>query len=129
MKGKTLIVLFSLALMFGVLIASCDDGVLPNYQPDPYHYELELDQPPGYEYRVWGGATTIYQDFYQNDFTVELLGSRVGLGPGDGKVDVDAAGDEISMDRDAALLLLGTKSGDWTYTAVSFYGKPVLQLK
>jgi hypothetical protein len=32
MKGKILIVLFSLMLVFGLLIASCDDGAYPDWE-------------------------------------------------------------------------------------------------
>ena len=63
-KNISIIVLFSLVLVFGVLIASCDNGVLPNYTYDANHHEIEQElrnpdlipeDPP---------AATVYTDFY-----------------------------------------------------------------
>jgi len=48
MKKRSILisVLVGLVLAFGVLIASCDDGVLPKYTGDPDQIEWELE--PGY---------------------------------------------------------------------------------
>jgi hypothetical protein len=55
MKKRNILisVLFGLVLAFGMLVASCDNGVLPKYESDPNHQELELEAeydggaPPG----------------------------------------------------------------------------------
>jgi len=62
-KNISILVLFGLLLAFGVLVASCDNGVLPEHTTDPLHIEGELDgvynplNPPG---------ATVAIDFYDN---------------------------------------------------------------
>ena len=46
MKGKILIVLFSLTLVFGALIASCDDGVYPDWEANKNATDAKRPAPP-----------------------------------------------------------------------------------
>jgi len=100
MKGKMLIVLFSLALIFGAIVASCDNGVLPPPPTDPYHTELEFVTSAG----------DVYVDFYNNGKFPALEF------PGDGNIDVGADGEEIKMTVEAAADLVGKKIYGWTFT-------------
>jgi len=44
MKNISMKVLFGLLLVFGVLIASCDNGVLPKHDPDDNHRQGEYNE-------------------------------------------------------------------------------------
>jgi len=48
MKKKNILisVLFGLVLAFGLLVAACDNGVLPTYHTDSNHKDWEYE--PGY---------------------------------------------------------------------------------
>jgi len=62
MKRNILIsVLFGLVLVFGVLVASCDNGVLPPPPNDPKNIEVELNGRPQDP-----APDTYYADFYNN---------------------------------------------------------------
>jgi len=56
MKKRSILisVLVGLVLAFGVLIASCDNGVLPKYERKFDQIEWELEDS-GYPYTDWSG--------------------------------------------------------------------------
>jgi len=121
MKGKVIIVLFSLALVFGMIVASCDNGTDPrlSYVPTANKYvgELgdELKKPASTPPTTWAGLDTskIYLDYYDNSLYPDLVV------PGDGTIDKTAGGDEIWITLDAAQALVGKKYYAYTYTAAT----------
>jgi len=93
MKGKLMFVLFSLVLIFGVFVASCDNGVLPNYDPEEHLKEMDLAARQSVSAAIpvaWTAATDddpVYQDFYTGAAMYDSNGNVVGVTPGDGSID------------------------------------------
>ena len=89
-KNISISVLFGLALAFGMLIASCDNGVLPDLVSDPNHWENDIKKNPG-------AAAAYYVDFVNNDT------GAVGF---DGIADYDAKGKPLTLTADEAAKLI-----------------------
>ena len=106
MKRNILIsVLFSLVLVFGVLVASCDNGVLPPPPTDPKNIEAELwglpnGRPPA--------PTSPAPDdpYYFQDFWT-VVGGFI-LPGGDNIPDFDADGNLLTLTQAEGDDLIGT---------------------
>ena len=95
MKGKMLIVLFSLALAFGMLAASCDNGLLP---AKPEVQTVLTDYPDEVATPGLPAGEEVLVDFKTNDGTKPY--SEWAF-PGDSKPDVEN-GKLVKMARTAA---------------------------
>ena len=133
MKGKILIsVLFCLILVFGMLIASCDNDVYPDWEKNKNQGITPVApiQPPTPPTPptippAWANIDEVGVDFYVNS----TLGSANPTYGGDNKIDVDENGEDVTMSVDAALALLDKNYYGWTYASANIGGKAVIQLK
>jgi hypothetical protein len=95
-KNISVIVVFGLLLAFGMLAASCDNGVMPNYTADPSHQDGEYGAknplpaafPIGPAEPAGASPATYTVDFY--------VGTGTALG-GDNTTDQDDDGEDITI--------------------------------
>jgi len=127
MKGKVIIVLFSLALAFGMIVASCDNGndplaglLVPDHKSigelDGELYDGPAAPDVPLDPAKWYGV-----DFVDND-TGKPTG-KVGA-QGDGKADVDDDGAPLLISKDAGDKLIaktGAKQETVTISGTKYY--------
>jgi len=141
-KNISILVVFSLLLAFGMLVASCDNGVLPKHDTDLHHIEAELDgvsynslNPGGAlpspsvpaDTSAWADATAdlnkVYLDYFTGTPTIDFINGVLGVLPGDNTIDAVGGTDlYISVDEATALVgqdvYVGTYKTPWKFRAV-----------
>jgi hypothetical protein len=150
-KNISIRVLVGLLLAFGVLAASCDNGVLPEHKFDPKHWEGELDDNPTFNWRVPGSSqqadhrfdawlsisdTNVYIDWFVNASIIPVPMTNLVTGTLPGDDDIDTYGGEqliyggnygsVSSLVGSTVTVDGT---DYVFEAVVLTSKRVLQLK